>query len=317
MLRLFGIADWYLRLLYRFRFWTAAIFGRLGIFQLSAGHSAHELPRIVLLLAIPTVAMGATIAVFAVIAEDFNLPVSRLYAANVAGATAGVLVTTFFLIPPIGFLAATAVICCVNLLIAISLFLVSKPQQLHRLMHAPDLDSGVSIRDHEQSFLIACLIVACTGFATFTLEVAWFRSLRAAFHTTHESFAIMLASVLLSLYVGALVFPFLKRVKRVSVAYVLALAGLTIFVSTPLVERMDIFVGSTNWPNYHFFTLGRFGYALLILGMPMLLTGIALPWLLDSYKSTRSVSVLYEVNTAGAVMGSLLAAWVFYLPWAL
>ena len=91
------------------------------------------------------------------------------------------------------------------------------------------------------TFPQAAGVAFATGLVTFGLEVAWFRSMRAAFMSTTDSFAIMLASVLLPLAIGARLVPTLRRRPAITPGGVLACAAVAILLVTPLVERMDLF----------------------------------------------------------------------------
>ena len=87
-------------------------------------------------------------------------------------------------------------------------------------------------------------LVFISGFVSFGLEVAWFRALRSAFLSTTHSFAIMLASVLVSLAAGARFAAWLAK-KKVSLGAVLAAAAVSILVATPIVERFDRIADAT------------------------------------------------------------------------
>lgn len=265
----------------------------------------------IVLLGLPAIAMGATIPCFARISTSYGIRISRLYAANVAGATSGILLTSFTVIPALGIKTATALTSCLNILLALTLIALAANSAATR-QHVPGASAHpIGTGGGERSFTLACIIVACTGFATFALEIAWFRSIRAAFQATSESFALMLGSVLLSLFVGALVSPLIKRHRPGWLPYLLIAAGFLVLVGTPLVERIDVFLWTGNeWASYDHYNLMRFAYVLVILGVPMTLIGISLPWLLDSHHHRHATAVLYAINTVGAVVGSLFAAWL-------
>ena len=81
---------------------------------------------------------------------------------------------------------------------------------------------------------------AATGFATFVLEVAWFRSLRAAFQATTESFALVLFAVLVRWH---------RRRDRPAPAAAFAeeprdggrrSRAVLVLLGTPIVERADL-----------------------------------------------------------------------------
>jgi hypothetical protein len=94
----------------------------------------------------------------------------------------------------------------------------------------------------------ATLLALTTGFATFTLEVAWFRALRAAFNSTTEGFAIMLSSFLVAIAAAAAIAPALAR-RGISPARMVLGAGLLVLGTTPVIERYPLFVPTVG-PYY-------------------------------------------------------------------
>ena len=55
---------------------------------------------------------------------------------------------------------------------------------------------------------------------------------------------------------------------------------------------------------------GFFGVVLATAGLPLLAIGTILPWLLEARQQPRGWARLYAANTAGAILGSLAAAWL-------
>jgi spermidine synthase len=256
---------------------------------------------IVLLLGPATLAMGATIPVFARVASAHGASLAGLYGTNTVGAAAGSLLMAFLLIPWLGVSQTCRLVAGFNLCVFCGSRLVA-PAEV-----APRIGEAARKRPFAMTPATAAIIVFSTGFVTFGLEVAWFRALRAAFQSVTESFAIMLAAVLIPLGVAARLVPLVRRV-RVDPAALLASAGVLILLATPFIERMDVLA----WPsgNYAGLLLRRFGLALATLGPAMLLLGMVLPWLLEEYLEPRRCGWLYGINTAGSVVGALLAAWV-------
>src|SRR5262249_53609109 len=126
----------------------------------------------------------------------------------------------------------------------------------------------------------AAAVVFATGFASFGLEVAWFRALRAAFLSSTDSFAVMLFAVLLGLGAGAQLAPPLRR-RGIAPGWLLAGAAVAILLATPVVERMDLLCMDLFvlvQEGYAERILRRAGLALAALGPAMLLLGTALPW---------------------------------------
>ncbi|MDA0577015.1 MAG: fused MFS/spermidine synthase [Verrucomicrobia bacterium] len=261
---------------------------------------------IVLLLGPPTLAMGATVPVFGLIARRLAIPLSRLYALNTAGAAIGVLLMSFVVIPNLGITLATrcAVVCNFSAcLLSLCLSRLTGGQAEQNIAQ-PHTTTPTCVTT---AAIPVGLIVWMTGFVTFVLEVAWFRSLRAAFQSTTDSFAIILAAVLIPLACAARLVPAI-RASRITLGHTLAIAGVAILLATPLIERFDLLLSVVHdyWTTMVVWLVA----SLLTMGLPVLFLGFALPWLLDDQQTPGRWGRLYAWNTLGAIVGSLLAAWV-------
>lgn len=256
-------------------------------------------------LIVPAIAMGGTIPVFGIIAENKKISLAKLYGLNTLGAAAGVLCVALILIPQLSVNATIFIIAMMNFFVCIFAMLIPGI-----FTHK---SSGKLV---EQSPNKDLFIVFITGFATFSLEVAWCRSLASTFPNTTDVFAIMLASLLI-----ALGFAAIKKPKKISSS--LYLAGILILLITPLLERFDLmFVpshhGSTT--NFNVVDLGVKHYLLqlgvffflssLFLIPPMFYLGRIFPSLLNQSSSPTYKATLYALNTLAAMIGSILTAWV-------
>jgi len=244
-------------------------------------------------------AMGASIPVFARVSAAHGTSLAGLYGINTLGAAAGVLLNAFALVPWLGLARSGWMVASLNFLVFAATRAIERSPSdapLPRPEAPPRLPPAS-----------ATALVFATGFATFALEVAWFRGLRAAFFSSTDSFAIMLFAVLLPLGAGARVVPFLRR-RGVGPGLLLACAGVAILLATPTVERMDLLVQGTE--GYGPRIARRALLALATLGGPMLLLGTVLPWLLEEYRDRGGTGWLYATNTLGSVLGSLLATWL-------
>jgi spermidine synthase len=257
---------------------------------------------IALLLGPPTLAMGATVPVFAHVARHHGVPISILYGMNTLGAACGTLLVAFVMIRALGVAQTCLVVACVNLAVFAGCWLA-----------APGARAGAAEAEATPAPAAAPLpalyglVVFGTGFVTFGLEVAWFRSLRAAFQSVTESFAIMLVAVLVPLGVAARLAAPVRR-RGVSPGLLLTLAGVAVLCATPVVERIDLIVPLAG--DYGAMLFQWAGLCLAVLGPPMLLLGLVLPWVLDALRDPARCAAAYALNTAGAVAGALLAAWV-------
>jgi hypothetical protein len=259
---------------------------------------------VALLLGPASFSMGATVPVFQLVARAHGTSVSALYAMNTAGAAAGVLLLSFWLLPSFGVTLTCGLVASVNG----AVFLVSHTLPAGAVARAPARAASLlAAAEPRMAPALAQLVVLCTGFVTFGLEVAWFRALRTAFWSTSSSFAIMLAAVLIPLAAGARLVPWLRR-RGVSPGAMLACAGAAILVATPFVERMDLVVEMPG--AYHRVLAIWFLLSLSMVGPPVLFLAMVLPWCLEEYPETGMTGRLYGLNTLGSVAGSLLTAWV-------
>ena len=270
----------------------------------TAGHALG----IAMILGPATLAMGATIPVFQTISRMTGVRISVLYGLNTAGACAGVIAISFGLLPTLGVTLTVLTIAAINLCVAATMWFMPAHGE-----PVSNLEEQIEIapeRGTQLSFGLAQIVVCVTGLATFGLEVAWFRALRSAFWSTTDSFAIILASVLGPLALSAQLVPWIRS-RGIALGWPVSAAGVAILLATPLVERMDLLYTGLN---SHFETLAQWlALSLGILGPPMFLLGVALPWFLESYPNPRDSARLYALNAMSSVVGSLLAAW-WWLP---
>jgi spermidine synthase len=291
--------------------------------EMPGGASFIHIGGIVAILGVPAMCMGATLPVFGLVARQFRTSIAVLYGLNTLGAAAGALIVAFFLIPRFGVTHTSWIIASLNIAVGISTWILGPGEPLAA---EPRDEAKLQL---QLGPLAEELIVIVTGFATFALEVAWFRSLTAAFRSTTASFAIMIASVLIALGVAARLVPKLKK-QNVPLGSLISWAGILILLATPLIERFDlamslnlhsvvggmtpaISVGSSDLSPasiYLLVILRWFLPTLYVVGLPMLLLGVALPWILDSGHSPRRWGKLYALNTLFAIVGSIGAAWV-------
>lgn len=259
-----------------------------------------QLCGVVLVIFIPAACMGASIPVFGRIGDQYGISVALLYGLNTLGAAAGTLLVAFVMIPMFGLQGTAICTALINCAVGVAALTPSvSPQPNTNRKPAPS--GGLD------PTLDTLLVVFATGFVTFLLEVAWFRALRAAFETTTTGFAIMLSVVLLALGLAARSVPLFKARSHRLDTY-LYLAGICIFLSTPLIERLDLVLvqfGNHNTP------VNWFGLTMLLVGPAVYLLGVALPWYLEAGYSARGLGKIYAINTVGAVLGALSAAWVF------
>jgi len=290
--------------------------------RMPAYASLIHLSGIVAVLGIPTICMGASLPVFGLIARQFKLSLATLYGLNTLGAATGVMFVALVLIPALGISHAAWAIAAINMLVGLFAWQMQQTGLTVADKKEPDAQNVSS----EPVSWRESLIVLATGFATFTLEIAWFRALAGTFLATTDMFAVMLATMLLALAMGARSVAWLKR-RKLSPGTLLCCAGILILLTTPIVERFDYYY----WRNViklsayiktalsdnaymPFFYIGEvcviFIITLCLIGPSVWFLGIAFPWILDEHRSSRRVGILYALNTAAGIAGALAAAWI-------
>jgi spermidine synthase len=255
---------------------------------------------IAMLLGLPAMSMGATLPLFGLIAESRRSSIAWLYALNTAGASFGALLIAFVIIPAVGVSISIGVFSSIGVFVAL----------VARLLPSADAANDDAPRPSalDESTAGWTLAVAfMTGFATFALEVTWFRALKAAFESTTDTFAIIVAAVLIPIALGATLARTLER-RGITIAHLLVSSAALILLTTPIVERFDLFASYEGY--YLDIMVKRFLLALGTLGPPVLVLGAILPSLLEKARALRGWGRIYATNTLGAIGGSIAAAWI-------
>jgi spermidine synthase len=252
------------------------------------------------LIMVPATAMGATLPLLASCARDLRVSMAQLYAANTAGAVVGILLASFVSLPMMGVHKTSLLAATLDLGVAGWAF-------LHSYRTLPLTEEEKRARVPARSLALAFY----SGFAVLALEVSWFRSLRAAFQASTESFAVILAAFLLPLAVSAAIVP--RFAQRRGLLYALLFsAGFAVLTVTSFVDRMD------EWVTADFYSpmtaVRRFAICVAIMGPPVSLIGGVLPTLLARHVGGVSTGRLLAANTVGAIAGTLIAGFVT-LPW--
>ncbi len=259
---------------------------------------------ITLSLGIQTLCLGATVPVIGLMARQTKIPIATLYGMNTLGAAVGALLSAFLFIPALGLLHTIWLNSAINLTVGLIAIVMGG-----KSFAADPYTNPKPAQYLELSFPKAMIVVFATGAATFMLEVAWFRSLTAAFMSTTDAFAIMLACVLVSLGLGARLVPFISTRRNVSLPALLGWAGIAILLATPLIERFDLYVKLIAHYEIIIFVQWFF-LTLYVIGLPVLLLGLSLPWVLDAQDRPWKWGALYGLNSFAAILGALSAGWI-------
>jgi len=308
--------------------------------QVGDNFAALTFARFVLgfgLLLLPTTLMGATLPALSRFLvrrrEHLGLHVSELYGVNTVGAVAGAFLAGFVLIAEWGVRQTAWAAAGLNLLVAVAAWGLSR--RIEGLpAGGPGLAAGLAPGSGSPPTAEAVArarwvygAAGLTGLVALAAQVLWFRSLVFVFvdlKNTTYAFSSMLTVYLAglglgSLIVGALIdrhpdpmrlYGLLVTLTGAAIAFsvTVAHAGATAFL---LGDALEPARQRLNWPMAVTNTLLQ---AFSVLGPPTLLMGMALPAAARAVVSVErvggEVGRLYAINTAGAIVGSVLAGFV-------
>ena len=285
------------------------------------------------MLLVPTALMGATLplVVRSFVQKDGELGRfgGFFYAINTLGALVGTLVAAFGLFPLLGASTTTMVAVSINVIVGLAVIGVSgsvTPGSMERptaeLTPIPDSP----YRYNEGHARVALWGIGVSGLAALALEVIWTRILTQSFSATVYSFATMLACFLFGIFLGSRVAgPYADRERNplrlfgsielgigvcvllLPLASLLApkLFGTWVWVGTRLLND-DFAVASV---------VSMFAISGIFILIPTVLLGATFPVAVRICtpavgRAGFGTGRVYAANTAGAILGSLLAGFV-------
>ncbi|HXV75399.1 MAG TPA: fused MFS/spermidine synthase [Candidatus Polarisedimenticolaceae bacterium] len=273
------------------------------------------------LLLIPTTLMGGTLPALSRFVirrmDGFVGSLGLLYGANTLGAAAGVFVAGFYLFEYAGisasaYLAASAQVCVglTALLLSRTLGAAGAPPA------TPTPSPTPTPAAFDRGTRAACLLAATAGgLAVLGYEVTWTRLLTLPMRSFSYSFSLMLSLFLLGLCIGAvgvwLVGPRLDRPIR-WVGWLQLAMGLYVAASVFWMPALLSPLGASTFER--FLGLSAIRAAAIVLP-PTVLSGMVLPiaargFAREAGRVGGDVGVVYALNTAGAIAGSLFAGLV-------
>jgi len=156
-----------------------------------------------------TILMGATLPAVAPWAEadgDCAARLSRLYAANIAGAVAGSALAGFYLLPVHDAQVATFVAVALDVVVGLTCFALATAtptaptRAISAATHEQSKPNAVAERDPAQPTFVAA---ALSGMTALSAEILWTRNLSLLFGATVYAFSVILAVFLLGLGAGS------------------------------------------------------------------------------------------------------------------
>lgn len=288
-----------------------------------------QLPLTILVLLVPTVALGGTLPVLVrcLPLSTFATP-GLVYGLATLGAAAGAWLTAFVLLPALGSWCTNVTAALLSWLLGVRCFFLPR-QAVRTETPAPrPVSSSGQARQPQQrssemsrSALLMCL--GASGYAALTYEVVWIRLLGLILENTVYAVSLMLSIFLLGLAIGSFLSTKLS-VKSSALATLLGGSQWAVAL-TSLLGMLPL--TSLAWLFYRTYASGGFGDSWLLFLTAQALVcaavmlpstiglGMALPlaWQYVQTSSQRagtSLGRLLGANTLGAVLGSLSASFV-------
>lgn len=269
----------------------------------------------VLLLLPATFFMGGTLPIMSryVVANDSEVgeKVAVLYGVNTLGAMLGVFLASFYLPSILGYNQTYLLAIGLTMLVACIAYLTSR--ELTRQLRVEQSAENSDLRKGDLLFAFA------SGVLILALQVLWARMFAQVLQNSIYTYAIILMAFLFSLAVGSLLVRglLLYTSKADEILFFCLLVGGMWVAATP-----QIFLNYTDGLHFIGADLGWRAYvfevvwlAIVIMVPPLVLLGMVFPILIKlgerqgSYE-TALVGHLLAANTAGAVVGSLMAGFI-------
>jgi spermidine synthase len=278
----------------------------------------------ILLLLVPTCFMGATLPVLSQgllrQQEKFGGRLGLLYGANTLGAVAGTLSCGFLMIPGLGLSMTNFLAISVNAMVGVLAWLLSKSMDRPRQSDSPET---VKTTEHVWNTRTNILLFAAgmSGLISLGFEVVWFRALVLVFGSTTYSFSAILSVFLVGIALGSMLLSWIAdRLKKPITLFCLVMMGVGIYSIaslywfTAMPELMLTYLMNTGltWPNL---LTAKFGITIIFLFLPTMFFGVAFAAAAKAVReilpsASRSVGLVYTINTIGSATGSVLAGFI-------
>ncbi|MCP4107709.1 MAG: hypothetical protein GY749_19550 [Desulfobacteraceae bacterium] len=275
----------------------------------------------VLLMGIPTVAMGGTILFLkrGISKNAEQAAHTRIYAVNTAGAFLGTLLAGFYLIPEFGLPVTVMGAAFLNIGACLFFYFlpaVSETPGDEITLQSPVIDSQPPTRFRPW---ILCFIAFLSGFYVMTLINVLIRITSFSLGSSTYTFSLIVSVFILFTSVGAYAVDRLKNIR----AGLLFANQLAVTLSLLL-----IYISLDTWPywahviriSFQSNTAAMYGYyfnvfliLLSVSAIPTGFMGATVPIIFHEIKKDmKNVGKLFLLNTLGIVFGSLAGGIIFY-----
>jgi spermidine synthase len=281
---------------------------------------------------VPTIAMGATLPLlvryFSHRSRLAGRTAGALYATNTLGALLGTLSAGFVLMPMLGLSRTMMVAAAISLVTGAVAIVIGIPgrgdPQSAECFAAARSTAGEMVPAHMRRAILAAM--ALCGLAALALEVVWMRVLVQSYSATVYAFSIMLTCFLFGIGYGSLKAS-THADRSAQPAEALSILLYSIAASVCLLAALGAFASplfaALTWKLNNAMggafgaasVAAQFAVAGALIIVPTTLLGAAFPFAVkalsvDSAGSARAAGMSYTANTAGGIIGAMLAGFV-------
>ena len=297
----------------------------------------------VILLALPTILMGATLPVLSryltnVRSDIVPFNVGALYTINTTGAIIGTFFSGFVFLPVFGVNTTVYIAAFLNLALALAVIFLARanqkvqadtPDSALSAGKAADLEVVIAESGEEipkKLIKLTMLGFVVSGFVALVYEVTWTRTLTLVFGSSTYAFSTMLVTFLIGLALGtALMTKLQEKIERPVFWIGAILCGIAAsgFLTACFFNELPwMFLSkaqklpddpATSW---FLLTMHRFFISSGVMFLPTFLSGMIFPLVIRVYSANpdhvgESVGKLYSLNTLGAILGSFTSGFIF------
>ncbi|MBT3387946.1 MAG: hypothetical protein HN417_08435 [Desulfobacula sp.] len=283
----------------------------------------------VLLMGIPTIAMGGTIpfltrGISKTVKEATHIH-ARVYAVNTAGAFLGSLLAGFYLIPVRGLPMTMMETAILNIGAGIFFFILSKITAKEGLKsNQPVFETHLTSQSKSRfSPRILYFIAFLSGFYVMTLENVLIRITSFSLGSSSYTFSLVVSAFILSIAIGSFTIDRFKKISErllffnqlfITLTLILVYLSLDTWPYWGHVIRTVFSSSITGMAGYYIIV---FLILLLVLIVPIVFMGATVPIIFHEIKRDlknvgKHSGILFSLNTFGNLTGSLLGGIIFY-----
>lgn len=280
-----------------------------------------------LVVIVPTTAMGATLPLLARLVEERSDAIARrralgvLYAANTLGGAMGAVGSAYLVLPALGLRTTTLVAALASALVGVIALLLGRkqaPTSLETRQIDPKDENTKSSGSDEPAdrAWVLDIVALASGALVLACEVLFTHLLVLVVGTSAYAFGLIVFIFLVCLFLGASLAPLFERLfKRQALALGLGAASLVLVATLPVWDSLpNYFRGMGDRAvTFEARELVRATAAFVALVAPTTLMGLSFPLLLQRIAARKDaghfVGRATAINTVGSVVGSLVAGY--------